>query len=42
MLLIAVLLIASLVIGLRRFQARNAGVEEPVEARDPLAPGADG
>jgi len=38
-LLIAILLIASLVMGLRRFQARNAGVEEPVEARDPLAAG---
>jgi hypothetical protein len=40
--LIAVLLIASLVMGLRRFQVRNAGVMEPVEARDPLAAGAEG
>ena len=39
-LLIGILLIASLVMGLRRFQVRSAGVEEPVEAREPLAAGA--
>jgi hypothetical protein len=39
-LLIGVLLLTAIVMALRRFQTRNAGVEEPVEARDPLAAGA--
>lgn len=36
-LLVAILLVSAQVLGLRRFQARNAGVEEPAAARDPVA-----
>jgi hypothetical protein len=35
-LLVAVLLVATQVLGLQRFRARNAGVEEPAAARDPV------
>ena len=36
-LLVAILLLAAQVIGLRRFQTRNSGVKEPRSAFDPLA-----
>ena len=36
-LLVAILLVSAQVLGLRRFQARNAGVKEPAAARDPVA-----
>jgi hypothetical protein len=39
---VAILLISAIVLGLRRFQLRNAGVEEPPAARDPAAAGARG
>jgi hypothetical protein len=39
---VAILLISALILGLRRFQLRNAGVEEPPAARDPAAAGARG
>ena len=39
-LIVAILLLASLTAGLRRFQLRYAGVEEPAAARDPAAAGA--
>jgi hypothetical protein len=41
-LLIGILLVSALVAGLRRFQLRNAEVEEPAAARDPAAAGAAG
>jgi hypothetical protein len=38
-LVIAILLLAALTAGLRRFQLRYAEVEEPAAARDPAAAG---